>query len=87
MNAQIDEKWLPCPCCRGDGHERQELCDRCQGSGYLTAEQEVHELVEALEAIFEHYPNPEMNHVDYRVFAARTAEKALDRHKMLTGFL
>jgi len=34
-------------------------------------------LKKALEEIIYHYPNPDMNHVDYRVFCIQTAEQAL----------
>lgn len=38
-------------------------------------------LVEALEKIVLHYPNPDINHVDYRVHACKSAEQALSEYK------
>lgn len=34
-------------------------------------------LVEALEAIINQYPNPNISHMDYRVHACRIAQQAL----------
>lgn len=34
-------------------------------------------LVEALEKIVQHYPNPDITHEDYRVRACKNAEQAL----------
>lgn len=39
-------------------------------------------LVEALEKIVLHYPNPDITHEDYRVRACKNAEKALAEYKL-----
>jgi Lar family restriction alleviation protein len=39
------------------------------------------ELVDALEAIVRHYPNPDISHIDYRAHACRQAEHALANYR------
>ena len=49
------------------------------------AAQDVAGLVEALEQIIKHYPNPDITHVDYRVHACKQAEQALAAHRAQQG--